>query len=70
MSTGSSTPTWPQDHLPFEIEPSGPADDDRHLLLELALELQRWPVRNTVFREALDRVASDLAQMASKARAS
>jgi len=55
------------DSMSFEVLSVGP-EDDRQLLLELALELQRWPVRNRVFRQALDRVAEELAQMASKAR--
>jgi hypothetical protein len=44
-------------------------ENEQEFLLELALELQRWPVRNTVFRKALDSVAGHLAQMASRAQA-
>jgi hypothetical protein len=70
MTPSGNWPRRPKDRLPFEPAPSDPPEDDRQLLLELALELQRWPVRNKVFRQALDRVAGDLAQMASKVRAS
>lgn len=36
------------------------------MLLELATDLQNWPARNLVFKEALDRAAHDLVAMASK----
>lgn len=39
---------------------------DRLMLLELATDLQGWPARNLVFRDALDRAAQELARMASQ----
>lgn len=47
-----------------------PADSEayeRLMLLELAIDLESWPARNLVFREALDRAAQDLVAMAGKA---
>lgn len=44
--------------------PDSPAHE-RLLLLELASDLQNWPVRNLVFRHALDRAAQDLVMIAS-----
>jgi hypothetical protein len=44
-----------------------PADSEayeRLLLLELATDLESWPARNLVVREALDRAAQDLVAMA------
>ena len=42
------------------------ASQDRLMLLELATDLQNWPARNLVFRQALDLAAQDLMTMASK----
>ena len=45
------------------------ADSDayeRLMLLELATDLESWPVRNPVVRQALDRAAQDLVAMAGK----
>ena len=39
---------------------------ERLLLLELATDLESWPVKNLVVRQALDRVAQDLVAMAGK----
>ena len=47
----------------------GAADSDayeRLMLLELATDLENWPARNLVVREALDRAAQDLVAMAGK----
>lgn len=46
------------------------ADSESHerlMLLELATDLESWPVRNLVVRQALDRAAQDLVAMAGKA---
>ncbi len=40
---------------------------ERLMLLELATDLQSWPVRNLVVRQALDRAAQDLVAMANRA---
>jgi hypothetical protein len=40
---------------------------ERLMLLELATDLESWPVRNLVVREALDRAAQDLVAIAGKA---
>lgn len=42
---------------------------ERLMLLELATDLESWPVRNLVVREALDRAAQDLVAMAGKGQA-
>ena len=45
------------------------ADSESHerlMLLELAVDLECWPVRNLVVRQALDRAAQDLVAMAGK----
>lgn len=39
---------------------------ERLMLLELATDLESWPTRNLVVREALDRAAQDLVAMAGK----
>jgi hypothetical protein len=39
---------------------------ERLMLLELATDLESWPARNLVVREALDRAAQDLVAMAGK----
>ena len=39
---------------------------ERLLLLELATDLESWPARNLVVREALDRAAQDLVALAGK----
>ena len=39
---------------------------ERLMLLELATDLESWPVRNLVVRQALDRAAQDLVAMAGK----
>ena len=39
---------------------------ERLMLLELATDLESWPVRNQVVRQALDRAAQDLVVMAGK----
>ena len=47
----------------------GPADSEayeRLLLLDLAIDLESWPTRNRVMRDALDRAAQDLLAMAGK----
>lgn len=43
---------------------------ERLLLLELATDLESWPARNLVVREALDRAAQDLVAMAGKSAGS
>jgi hypothetical protein len=51
------------------IGEEGEADPEAHerlLLLELATDLECWPARNRVVREALDRAAQDLVAMAGK----
>jgi hypothetical protein len=45
------------------------ADSDayeRLMLLELATDLESWPAKNLVVRQALDRAAQDLVAMAGK----
>jgi len=42
------------------------ASYERLMLLELATDLESWPVRNLVVREALDRAAQDLVVMAGR----
>jgi hypothetical protein len=69
MTTSDARPLQLEDFSSVERLTAEPENEQR-FLLELALELQRWPVRNTVFRKALDRVAGDLAQMASQTQAS
>ena len=44
----------------------GTPTHDRLMLLELATDLQGWPARNLVFRNALDRAAQELAKIASE----
>lgn len=44
----------------------GSSTCERLMLLELAADLQSWPVRNVVFEKALDRAAQDLARLASE----
>ena len=44
----------------------GTPSHERLMLLELAADLQSWPARNAVFRQALDRAAQNLARMASE----
>ena len=39
---------------------------ERLMLLELATDLETWPARNLVVRQALDRAARDLVAMAAK----
>lgn len=39
---------------------------ERLMLLELATDLESWPVKNLVVRQALDRAAQDLVAMAGK----
>ncbi len=51
--------------LPQDLEP--PDDDDRSLLLELASDLQSWTAQNPVFRQALDRTAQRLTELADQA---
>ena len=54
-------------HLPIGEE--GAADSEsyeRLMLLELATDLESWPARNLVVREALDRAAQGLVAMAGK----
>jgi hypothetical protein len=41
---------------------------ERLMLLELATDLESWPVRNLVVRQALDRAAQDLVTMAGKSQ--
>jgi hypothetical protein len=36
------------------------------MLLELATDLESWPAKNLVVRQALDRAAQDLVAMAGK----
>ena len=51
----------------FRVGENGPVDTASHerlLLLELATDLQNWPARNMVFRQALDRAAHDLVRLA------
>lgn len=43
-----------------------PEAHERLMLLELATDLESWPARNLVVREALDRAARDLVAMAGK----
>ena len=54
-------------HLP--IGENAAADTEAHerlMLLELATDLESWPARNLVVRQALDRAAQDLVAMAGK----
>ena len=44
----------------------GTVSHERLLLLELATDLQNWPARNMVFRQALDRAADDLVRLAGQ----
>ena len=58
-------------HLPIGEE--GPSESEayeRLLLLELATDLESWPARNLVVREALDRAAQDRVALAGKSAGS
>ena len=46
-------------------EEIGSPAHQRLMLLELASELENWPVRNIVYRHALDGVAREIMQLAS-----
>jgi hypothetical protein len=57
-------------HLPASDAAAGDSEaHERLMLLELATDLESWPVRNLVIRQALDRAAQDLVAMAGKAGA-
>jgi hypothetical protein len=45
----------------------GTPSHERAMLMELANDLERWPARNAVFREALDRAAHEIAELANGA---
>ena len=54
-------------HFAENEEPAADSDAyERLMLLELATDLESWPVRNPVVRQALDRAAHDLVAMAGK----
>ena len=53
-------------HLPIGENAADTEAHERLMLLELATDLESWPVRNLVVRQALDRAAQDLVAMAGK----
>jgi len=54
-------------HMPMGEEAAADSDAyERLMLLELATDLESWPVRNPVVRHALDRAVRDLVAMAAK----
>lgn len=53
-------------HAPSDEDAAESESYERLMLLELATDLESWPVRNLVVREALDRAAQNLVAMAGK----
>ena len=53
-------------HLQTAEEAADSTAYERLMLLELATDLESWPVRNPVVRHALDRAVRDLVAMAAK----
>jgi hypothetical protein len=53
-------------HLPIGENAADTEAYERLMLLELATDLESWPARNLVVRQALDRAAQDLVAMAGK----
>lgn len=47
-----------------DAEEIGSTAHDRLMLLQLASELERWPARNIVYRNALGGVAREIVQLA------